>query len=52
MLTSADKGGMGGGWQMQKLADKRGKGGLHPPILADIFCEEPLIKLIVNKLKC
>ena len=43
MLTSADKGGRGI-WQMLTLADKGGKGGggLEPPVLADIICEQLL----------
>ena len=27
---------------MLTMADKRGRGGLDPPILADLICEQPL----------
>ena len=39
----ADKGGRGVG-KMLIMADKGGRGGLYPPFLADIICEQSLIK--------
>ena len=41
MLTGLTKGG-GGVGEMLTMADKGGRGGLDPPFLADIICEQPL----------
>ena len=41
MLTMADQGG-GGVGEMLTIADKGGRGGLEPPFLATIICEQPL----------
>ena len=35
------------GWGNADNADDGGRGGLDPPFLADIICEQPLIILII-----
>ena len=40
-----DKGGRGVG-EMLTMADKGRRGGLDPPFLADIICEQPLMALL------
>ena len=40
--TDAAKVGVVG--EMLTLADKSGRGGLDPPFLAEIICEQPLVK--------
>ena len=42
ILTIANEGG-GGGGEMLTMADKFGRGGLDPPILTEIICEQSLI---------
>ena len=41
MLTGLIKGG-GGVGEMLTMGDEGGRGGLDPPFLADIICEQPL----------
>ena len=41
MLTKLTEGG-GGVGEMLTMADKGGRGGLDPPFLGDLICEQPL----------
>ena len=43
MLTYLTKG-VGGVGEMLTVADEGGSGGLTPPFLAKIICEQPLMK--------
>ena len=44
------KGG-GGVGEMLTMADKGGRGGLDPPFLADIICEQPHIGLDIGYMR-